>query len=54
MAQIWNTIPADPKFDNLESWQLHLAEQRLEEHRREGGGVSAREAVEEVCRSLEK
>ncbi len=54
MAQIWNTIPTDPDHPNLESWQLRFAEKRLEEHRRDGGGIPAREAVERIRNRLKK
>ena len=54
MAQIWNTIPTDPDHPNLESWQLRFAEKRLEEHRREGGGIPVENAVERIRRQLKK
>jgi hypothetical protein len=54
MAKIWNTIPREQGLDNVESWQLRLAKQRLEEHRREGGGVPARQAAEEARKRLER
>lgn len=54
MAQIWNTIPIDSDHPNLESWQLRFAEKRLEEHRREGGGIPLEDAVERIRRQLKK
>ena len=54
MAKIWATIPADPNYENVDSWQVRWAEQRLEKHRREGGGIPAREAVENIRRRMKK
>ena len=54
MAQIWNTIPTDPEYPNLESWQMRLVDQRVESYRRKGESVSAREAAAEIRKRLKK